>query len=389
MKAGRISRRGFLGGCLAAALLPVRLPAARQDVGARRVFDAVSGEPLVGALITAKRVGRRGRWRFETDAEGLYPFNRIAADLERPGKVRLRISPGSGGHIPYEFYLHVLPDAESNANIGDVGLVPLERPGSAAGIDDEAFNSNWAELLKQIFFAVDRQPSPRPRKTLPGSLARFDCRDVLVRVAGSLSSAENGFVRDVLPGAVRDLSGGLLRVRKFRRVSAESALVPAAELPAGTITVARRDDFPRPAVRIRYGNTAPAAEGAECEEVNPHEILAAQIILDVLTLDELYKNGTGNDDERRYARSLVQRCVAYALGWRPTMLLPGRTVVDDNYGPPGAYTRRLLTAEDRALALAAYGGGSGCYPPGVRFAKGPKPKLRADKKYPLVGEASP
>ena len=387
MKAGRISRRGFLGGCLAAALLPVRLPAARQDAGTRCVFDAVSGEPLVGALITAKRVGRRGRWRFETDAEGLYPFNRIATDLERPGKVRLRISHGGGGYIPYELFLHVLPSAESNFNIGDIGLIPLEQPGSAIGIDDEALNSNWTKLLKQVFFAVDRQPSPRPRKTLQGSLARFGCGNVLVRVAGSLSSAEYGLVRDVLSGTVRDLSGGLLSVRKFRRVSAESALVPAAELPAGSITVARRDDFPRPAVRIRYGNTAAAGEAEE--EGNPHEILAAQIILDVLTLDELYKNGTGNDDERRYARSLMQRCVAYALGWRPTMLLLGRTVVDDNYGPPGAYTRRLLMAEDRALALAASGGGSGCYPPGVRFAKGPKPKLRADKKYPLVGEASP
>ena len=387
MKASRISRRGFLGGCLAAALLPVRLPAAWQDAGTRCVFDAVSGEPLARALITAKRVGRRGRWRFKTDADGLYPFARIASDLERPGKVRLRISHGGESYIPYELYLHVLHGSESNFNIGDVGLIPLQRPGSSIGIDDETFNSNWTELLKQVFFAVDRQPSPRPRKTSLGSLARFGCGDVLVRVAGSLSSAEYGFVRDVMSETVRDLSGGLVSVRKFRRVSAGSAMAPAAELPAGSITVARRDDFPRPAVRIRYGNTAPTGEVEEAG--NPHEILAAQIILDVFTLDELYENGTGNAEELRYARSLMQRCVAYALGWRPTMLLPGRTVVDDNYGPPGAFTRRLLTDEDRVLALAASGGGSGCYPPGVRFAKGLSPKLKADKKFPLVGEAAP
>jgi hypothetical protein len=68
-------------------------------------------------------------------------------------------------------------------------------------------------------------------------------------------------------------------------------------------------------------------------------------------------------------------------------MLPNASVVDENYGPPGAFQRKLITAPDRVVAAAITGGGTGCYPPGVRFASSGAVRLIADPKYPTEHEA--
>ena len=130
---------------------------------------------------------------------------------------------------------------------------------------------------------------------------------------------------------------------------------------------------------IRYGNTGPY-------EIyyNPNEIIAARIFLDTYTLDELFRDGDTSGAEKTLARHMIQRCTLYALGWRPTLLLPNATTVDDNYGPPGQYTRRTITPVDRALAAVFTGGGTGCYAPGMRWDKRGAIRLIGESAFPVT-----
>jgi hypothetical protein len=384
-----LTRRDFLGAALAAASLPVCKPAYAQDVEPekRLVFDAISGEPLEKVQVTAKKVGDRGRWVFKTDADGIYPFGEICSEIEEPTLIRLKISSKklSAAYIGLESYLMVYPDQQENDGFGDVGLIPLKHPAISLSVDDTLFNERWLALLKEVFFSVDRQGSPRPRRTAIGALARFSPGEMRVYLSTAFSAKEVEFITDVVGGGVAALSAGTMSVRAFRKFSKAEPIPSEGELTPGTITIIKNLNYPRPAVRIRYGNT-PSTEGTgetDGVEACPHEILAALIILDTLTLEELFQNGLGDQSQQAYARSIIQRCIAYSLGWRPTMLLPNRTMVDDSYGPPETIMRRQITAEDRALALAAAGGGSGCYPAGTRFLKKGVPILKTDPSYPL------
>ena len=381
----RVSRRSFLGAGLAAAALPALAGAQGQEPELRRVIDAVTGEGLPGLSLIAKRVGARGRWKFVTDADGFYPFGEMIASLSGPAKFRIRIKSKQldGRHIGYEGYFLLYPGTEANTGVGDIGLIPLYPeafPFSFSDVSSEAeFRERWLTLLRELFFSVDRQPTPRPRRTDTGAIAAFAGGDLLtVRVTDELTSAEYNLVRQGMGAALKVMTRGIFTKRRFRRVPAADTALPPQELPRGTITVTRRADFPRPAVRLRYGNTNPYDEGA-----NPHEIFSALVILDNFTLDELYRDGNGSPPEKTYARHLLQRCTAYALGWRPTLLLPNASVVDDNYGPPGAYVRRTITPVDRALAAVITGGGSGCYAPGFRFDRIGKMQLLGDPLHPI------
>lgn len=351
----------------------------------RTLFDAISGEPLPGVRIKAKRLGKKGKWLFKTDENGAFPFGDIINSIPEASKIRFKIRPRhlGGKHIGLESRIIVYPEPEKNAGFGNFGLIPLVHPVKSLGAGD-LLNERWLALVKEIFFSIDRQPSPRPSRTGPGARTGFAPGKISIRLSEEFTENEAGLIENAVTGAVSDLSANTLWVESILAVPAEETLLPEGALPARTVTIARNLNFSRPAVRIRYGNTLPPDEEYPAiEGVNPHEIQAALINLDIFTLNVLYKDGASDQQQREYAQSLIQRCVAYALGWRPTVLLPNRTVVDDNYGPPGAFTRKLITAEDKALALAGAGGGSLCYPPGIRFIKKGKPFLKADPDYPL------
>lgn len=382
-----LNRREFVGGCTALAALPLvrRFPSVETDL--RRAFDAVTGEPLAGIELVAKLIGAAGRWRFMTDADGYYSFGEIPAKLKEPGTVRIKVRTRAikGRYIGFDCYMNIQPQPELNSGIGDLGFIPLRQdsyPFTFPETENQnGFRNRLVSLLKDIFFSVDNKPRPRPKATLPGALARFDRSDITVRVDETFTDSEFGFVEQGINQTLTGAAPGAFKQTGYIRIPMIEAMIPAAELPVGTITVIRRDDFPRPAVRIRYGRTNPSDR-----RNNPHEILSALIILDTFTLNELYRNGAGGSSQQQYARHIIHRCTAYTLGWRPTLRLPNNSVVDENYGPPGAYTRKLLTDADEALAAAITGGGSGCYAPGIRFSSKRKEYLVSDPRYPLNGK---
>ena len=382
----KIDRRTFVVSGLAATALPALSRAQELGPEGRRLFDAVTGEALSNVKIIVKKVGGRGRWTFRTDDDGNYQFGKITASLTEQTLCRVRIKPTQlrDRYIGFEGYWTVYPGMETNPGLGDIGLIPLTSgslPFSFSDAYNEAgFRGKWLMLLRQVFFSIDRQSSPRPKQTAAGALNRFAKGEMMrVRVSDELAPAEYQLVRRWMGLALKTLTKGVFAKLRFSKVPAADTLLPVEELPPGTVTVTRRDDFPRPAARIRYGNTNPYDVDA-----NPNEILAAQVILDTYTLDELYKQGNGDGASKNMANHLVQRCTAYALGWRPTLMLLNASVVDENYGPPGEYMRRTITPVDKALIAAVSGGGSGCYAPGTRLSRVGLTRLIGDSAYPLT-----
>ena len=381
-----IDRRTFVGAGLAATVLPALSRAQELEPEGRRLFDAVTGEALSKIKIVVKKVGERGRWTFRTDDYGYYQFGKITASLTEQTLCRVRIKPTQfrDSYIGLEGYWLVNPGPETNPGIGDIGLIPLTSgllPFSFSDVYNETeFREQWLALLRQMFFSIDMLPSPRPKQTAAGALNRFASGGTLrVRVSDELVPAEYQLVRKWMGSALKTLTKGIFAKLRFSKVPASDTLLAVKDLPPGTITVARRDDFPRPAVRIRYGSTNPYDLDA-----NPNEILAAMVILDTYTLDELFRQGKGDGAGKNLAHHLVQRCSAYALGWRPTLMLPNASVVDENYGPPGAYVRKTITPVDKALFAAVSGGGSGCYAPGTRLSSVGLTRLVGDSAYPLA-----
>ena len=68
------------------------------------------------------------------------------------------------------------------------------------------------------------------------------------------------------------------------------------------------------------------------------------------------------------ARHLVQRALAEAIGYRPAMALPNRTLMDANFMPETGIRRHGIRPEDELLAQVLYG--SGWLEPGARFSSG-------------------
>jgi hypothetical protein len=374
----RTDRRSFLAlttGSLLAAPLRIR---AQEQPERRRLFDAVTGNPLPGIRLVFKRVGAQGNWKLRTDRDGYYAFGAIAADLEEPAAVRIRMATSQlrKKYVGFDLTLIVHPDMERNVGIGDFGVIPLKSPGTAAGLVFPAFNNDWIDLLREIFFSIDRQEK-NPKGTLPGALRRYAPAELRVRVSSKFSASEFAMLSEEIERALRMFSGDTLISRGILKIAWSSLPNRADDVPAGYLLVDKREDFPRPAVRIRYGDSDDLVQ-------NPHEIIAGLVLLDTWTTAALFRNGTSPAEEQDYARAVVHRCVADALGWRPTIRLPNISAVDENQGPPGTLVRPLDSVYDEALALAVSGGGSGCYPPGSRFLSAKNViQLQNDPDYPL------
>lgn len=385
-----LDRRQFIAGSLATVMLPSLSFLNAVESGYRRVFDAVSGQPIPNLKLVIKRVGSRGRWIFRTTEEGLYPFGELESTVSDQATMRFRITSTvlRNRHIGVELLMNLHPNPELNSGIGDIGLIPLVNPATTLGITDSYFNRNWLSLIKEIFFSVDRQPMPRPKGTLAGAMARFERNHVQLRLSKDFSADEFDFIRKVATASIKILSGNsLLSKHTIALVPEADISTTPAELTPGTITFAKRRDFSRPAVRLRYGNSV--GRVLPVQEYNPHEITASLIIMDTYTLNELYQDGQGTQQQVRLAKRIVQRCIADALGWRPTVRLPHRSVVDENYGPSEVTNKPLITKVDTALALAAGGGGSGCYNAGTRFVDRLTPFLKTDPEFPVNRRIEP
>ena len=375
-----------MAGGIAVAALPSAAVAKKPPPETRRLFDAVTGAALPGVRIIVKRVGGKGKWKFNTDADGLYPFGKIIRAQTESSRYRFRIEPNEldGRYVAYDGFLYLNPGEYTNEGIGDIGLIPLYSEALPFTYSDitteEEFRRRWLTLLGDLFFAVDRDPTAKPKRTYSGAIACFGRGETLtVRVSDALSAKEYSLIRGAMGAVLNTMTAGIFAKRRFERIADVDTTIPTEELPRGTITVSRRDDFPRPAALIRYGNS-----GSLEIYQNPNEIISSRIYLDTYTLDEVFRDGNCSGAEKTLARHLIQRCTLYALGWRPTLLLPNATVVDDNYGPPGQYSRRTITPVDRALAAVITGGGSGCYAPGMRWDKRSAIRLIGEPAFPVV-----
>jgi hypothetical protein len=378
-----IDRRSFLAGSIALAS-SANLHADDNVRFDRRLFDAVTGEPLSSVKINAKAQGTKGRFKFNTDANGEYPFGEILSLVSQPTLYRFRISPQSLNfkYAGIDLYAIISPLPEKNQNIGNFGILPLESPGPIAGLYDPDFNNNWLDTIKAVCFSQERQDSDYiPRKTAEGALPGFKTREINVMLSTRFSKPERNFIRSVVPSAIWQFSGHSISVEKIKRIRHEQIPHYESDLPRNYILLTKRDDFPRPAVRVRYGNTLPSDE---LNGENPNAILASLVILDTFTMEQLFRRGRNGPEQIEHSRSIIQRTIAGALGWNPVNFLQGISVMDNNYAPPDMGYPVMDSEYDAAIALAVNGHGSACYPPGTRFNDNEDfPILRSDPNYPL------
>lgn len=373
-----LTRRTFLAGVASAPLALSSLNFSGKLVPeTRMVFDSVTGAPVVGAKIIVKRVGGRGRFVFRTDSAGNYPFGRIAASVNEPTLFRLRIPPASlkKQYAAIDLAIVVAPLARKNAGYGNFGLLPLSS--SSFGLSNDYFESNWLDLIKSTLFAQEYQSNGIAKGVLSGAITRFPSTTLKLRFSNDFSSSEYLFVKEEMLRALNFYSHGSYKF-KISRIAPANIPQEAAQVPAGQIIINRSKVFPRPAVLLNpVGNNGDVAQ-------NPNTINSAMVHLDNYTLDSLFKDNQGSDGELEFARSLLQRCGAGVFGWRPTTKLPGLSIMDETSYSPQERVLPGYSDYDLALAKAANGGGSGCYPAGTRFARNKKNViLKADLKYPL------
>jgi hypothetical protein len=375
-----ISRRTFLAGtAVTPLLLSAGLTRAYDETETRVVFDGVTGEAVPDAKLIFKRIGGRGRFVFRTDNNGIYNFGLVPASITAPTKFRVRIMPASlkNKFAAVDIAMVITPLERKNAKIGNFGLLPLQSPGPKLGLANSYFENNWLDLVKSTLFAQEFQQSGIARGVNPGAVLRFSTRRIKVRISTGFKGEEYQFVREEIERALRFYTDGIYNF-KFSSIAAKNVPLESTMLQEGNIYVNRSTRYPRPAVDINpKGNNADTLE-------NPNEISSAIIQVDEHTIATLFNKNNGSSEDIAFARSLLQRCVAGILGWRPTIKLPGQSIIDENTYPP---ENRLLPGYsdyDRALAKAISGGGTGCYPAGTRFARNKtKVILKGDINFPL------
>ena len=342
------SRRDFIVSTSALAAASPLLHASRKDPK-RTLIDPCNLIPLPGVRLKIRNLNSKKNYSMRTDAEGTWDLGRIIADVSDTAGERIRIRIKAQNISSYDYagldYRAMLePSAEANAKIGHLALIPLSGAGRDLGIDDAAFEAAWPEMLRDVLFARENTPDSIPRGAARGAVTRFERKKIALRLGASLEVAEAEFAHDIVENnALRDLTAGEMRLSLVVDLPTSEEPFYADELPPGTITVVKRDSYPRPVVSLRFSKK------------NPHEIVAANIVLDDMTLNSFYRGGAGSEEEIAYARHIVQRCLAEALGYRPTSRLPNRTLLDANFDPPGGIRRTGIRPEDIVLARVLYG----------------------------------
>lgn len=351
------TRRRFIIGAAAAAAAPALLRFARER-NRRILIDPCNMVPLPGVKMRIVNLRSGREYRVRTSADGSWDLSVPSGDVVDPRgePFRARISARHIGGTRYaglDYRMVLTPDGR-NPGAGHLALLPLEGAGRALSVADADFEAAWPHLLRDAAFARERTPELVPAGLDGGAVTRFAKRALSLRLGASLSEAERAFVAEVAVTAVDKLSAQKLRLTESALIPLEGEPFFEDELEPAALTVIKRDTYPKPAVRLKHS------------DANPHEINAALIVLDNFTLNQNFREGLGSELQLAMARHLVQRAVADALGYRPTVRLPGRTVLDATFDPPGGVPRREICPEDELLARALYG--SGCLEPGTRWS---------------------
>ncbi|HUX07338.1 MAG TPA: hypothetical protein VMX35_08500 [Acidobacteriota bacterium] len=367
------TRREFLASAAAVAVTSRTLPAGRKDPR-RTLIDPCNLTPLPGVRLRIRNLDSKKSYSLRTDSDGTWDMGLLIADVADPAgeRFRIRIKPQNIGGYDYaglDYRAVLKPGIEANARIGRLALIPLAGAGRDLGIDDAAFETAWPEMLRDVLFTRENTPDSIPKGAARGAVTRFERKKIILRLGASLDTAEADFVRDIVENnALRDLTAGEMRLSLVVDLPTSDEPFYADELPPGTITVVKRDNYPKPVVSLRFSKK------------NPHEIVAAGIVLDDMTLNSFYRGGAGSEEEIAYARHIVQRCLAEALGYRPTARLPNRTLLDANFDPPGGVRRTGIRPEDILLARVLYG--ALWLAPGSRWSPGGKLAIMTDYQFP-------
>lgn len=357
----RSTRREFIATSLAIAAAPKFLFSSAKKAG-RTLIDPCNGLPLAGVRIRLKNLATGKKIIQKTADDGTWNLDSFISDIsEKAGhRVKASIAPLSIGDMPYAGLEHrfvAYPGgllAKANRSVGHLSLIPLLHPGKEMGIDDDDFNSAWPALISDCLFSIERTPFDIPKDSARGALSGITQRKLRLFVGESLSTTEQEFVRDEILSAVEALGSGRLRITFSGTVPEDQEPFFADQVPAGSLMAFKRLDYPKSSTRIRF-----SAE-------NPHEIIAALLYFDSFTLNSLFRDGAGGDEEISLARHIIQRAVAEILGCRPTMRLPNRTLMDANFTPQATIFRQGIRPEDLLLARIHYG--SGWLGPGARLS---------------------
>jgi hypothetical protein len=342
------SRREFVAGAAALAAGARFFPTGGKDTR-RTLIDPCNQIPLAGAKLNIVNQDSGVKSALRTAEDGSWDLGPLIAAVTNSAgeRIRIRVRPLTIGGYDYagiDYRALLKPGAENNSEVGRLALVPLSGAGRALGIVDEEFEAAWPALLRDALFAAENTPGAVPKGAARGAIRRFERKRFGLRPGLSLSAVEAEFAGGIITGgALSDLTAGGMRISGTTEIPAAGEPFFEADLPAGTITLIKRTSYPKPVVRLRFS------------ERNPHEIVAALIVLDDATLDSFFRAGEGSEEEIAYARHIVQRCLAEALGYRPTARLPNRTLLDANFDPPGGVVRTGIRQEDVLLARVLYG----------------------------------
>ncbi len=367
------SRRDFIVSTAAVAAASPLLLADRKDPR-RTLIDPCNLIPLPGVRLKIRNLDTNINYTMRTDAEGMWDLGRIIADVSDTAgeRIRIRIKAQNIGGYDYaglDYRAVLEPSIEANAKIGHLALIPVSGAGRDLGIEDASFEAAWPEMLRDALFARENTPESIPKGAARGAVTRFERKKITLRFGASLDTAEAEFARDIVENnALRDLTAGERRLSLVEDVPTSEEPFYVDELPPGTITVVKRVSYPKPVVTLRFSKK------------NPHEIVAAQIVLDDMTLNSFYRGGAGSEEEIAYARHIIQRCLAEALGYRPTARLPNRTLLDANFDPPGGVRRTGIRPEDILLARVLYG--TRWLAPGSRWSLGNGQAILTDPQFP-------
>lgn len=354
-----IDRRTFLAASLS-ALAAAQLAAAKKPF-ARQLVDTCNGRSLAGVRIRFRNLGTDAKIRLRTDIDGFWDYESLLGSISNPDgeMVEALIRPDSVDGVPYagmRTTARLWPlgaGGRDNRRALRLSLVPLAQPFGFTFAADPELDQAWPLLITETVFGQDRNPDDAGDKLSYGAAAAWQTGKILMLFGENLKKSEHAFLQEIVPDAVEQLSAGTIRAVDGGVWPAEEIPEMKDDVPAGAMLFVANDDFPRPSVLHRY------------DSVNPHRIEAAKVTLGNLTLTNLFRKGEGSDEEIELARHLIQRSVAGALGFSPTMALPNRTLLDTTAQISGTVTRTGIRAEDALLSRILYG--SGWLIPGARM----------------------
>ena len=362
MKLSGLNRREFLAVSFVAASAPSLLMAGKNRYK-RVLIDTCNQFPLANVRVRLLNLETRQLHRFKTDPQGAWEIEPFIDSVKNPEGELFETTIGSQmiegiTYAGLKTRMILYPkgiNKQANRMAGQYSLVPLDHPGIGLGIDDEELSAAWPALLEQVLFVREPAPFNRPEGLARGALYGFAFHNIALVMADDLSPAEQEFVSLTASDAVKELCAGTRRFADIQVVTPDSIPAFSKDFRSGTFYVNKNDTYPFPSTFLKH------------DDAQPQFINAAKITLDNLTLTNLYRHGNSEPKEQEMARHLISRALAHALGYRPTLALRNRTLMDSNFMPTSGIERSGITPVDTLLARVLYG--SGWLKPGSRFSE--------------------